>query len=92
MSAAPDGTLFVGGLFGDIVKFTPDSTEPKVVVAQAAKPIIVPGILIDDSTKTLLVCGNIFTAANYHAGIGESQVPAANGSNASAWRSIGRAS
>jgi hypothetical protein len=62
IASAADGTLFVGGITGQVVKFTPDSLDAKTLVAPEAPPnnIIIPGILVDDSTATLWVCANNF--------------------------------
>jgi hypothetical protein len=60
LTSSADGSLYVASLFGEIVKFTPDSIEPKVIVPVASSPGVVPGVLIDDATSTLWVCGNTF--------------------------------
>lgn len=66
LAATANGTLFVGGILGEIVKFSPSSIDPVVVLEPAAPPnapIVIPGMLADDASRTLYVCGNIFTAA-----------------------------
>ncbi len=63
LATSADGSLFVGGILGEIVKFSPGSVEPRVLVQPANPSVVVPGMLADDKTQTLWVCGNIFTAA-----------------------------
>lgn len=55
--AAEDGTLFVGGIGGSVVRFDPTSTK---AVPIASKLGVIPGLTVDDSTKSVFVCGNAF--------------------------------
>ncbi len=63
LASTDDGSLFVGGILGEIVKFSPSSVDPVVLVQPSTPTIVVPGMLADDTTRTLYVCGNVFTAA-----------------------------
>ncbi|HEY8080029.1 MAG TPA: hypothetical protein VIF62_38125, partial [Labilithrix sp.] len=55
--AAADGSLFVGGIGGEVVRFDPTSLAP---VKIADKLGVIPGLTVDDSTKSVFVCGNTF--------------------------------
>jgi hypothetical protein len=64
LSAASDGSLFVGGVFGEIVKYSPDSVDPLVVVPPLPPPkgpLVTVGILVDEAGGMLYACANSFT-------------------------------
>jgi len=55
--AAADGTLFVGGIGGEVVKFSRDSLTPTTIATGLG---VIPGLTVDDKTKSVFVCGNTF--------------------------------
>jgi hypothetical protein len=60
IASSADGTMFVTGIAGAIVKYVPTSLEAQVIVQPVNPSVIPPGLIVDDRTKTLWVCGNIF--------------------------------
>ncbi len=59
LSSAKDGTLFVGSAgTGEVIKYAPGAITPVVVVP--ASGAVVPNLLVDDSTSTVLVCVDAF--------------------------------
>jgi hypothetical protein len=55
--AAADGTLFVGGIGGEVVKFAPSSLQPVKIADNLG---VIPGLTVDDKTQSVFVCGNVF--------------------------------
>ena len=50
----------MSSLTGELVKFTPDSIDPVVIVPAANGPGLIANVLVDDGTSTLWACGNTF--------------------------------
>jgi streptogramin lyase len=59
--SSADGTLYVGSVgLGEVVRFSPKSLAPEVIVAPSNPPVTVTGVHVDDATSTLFVCADTF--------------------------------
>ena len=64
MDAAADGSLYVGSLFGAVVKFAPTSTTGQIVIPGVGPAgTVLANIAIDQATDTLYACGDLFGGA-----------------------------
>ncbi|HEY1958753.1 MAG TPA: hypothetical protein VGH28_24225 [Polyangiaceae bacterium] len=67
ISSTADGTLFVGGLLGQVVKFDTTSTHGSLVIPQVGpQGTVLANLMVDPATSTLYACGDLFagTAEN----------------------------
>ena len=61
ITSAPDGTLFVGGLLGQVVKFVTTSTHGTIVIPQVGpQGTVLANVMVDPATSTLWACGDLF--------------------------------
>ena len=67
ISSSADGTLYVGGLLGQVVKFVTTSTHGQILIPQVGpQGTVLANLMVDQTSKTLWACGDLFhgTAEN----------------------------